>query len=85
MLLLGELGESLKAAGPANPTTGGARALKDVEREHILRTLEACDWRLKGQDNAAARLELHTNTLQSRMKKLGIRRPAPGRRRAGPA
>ena len=85
VLRLEEFGDSLHAAGPA-PTAGdGARALKDVEREHILRTLEACDWRVKGQGNAAAQLKLHPNTLQSRMKKLGIRRPAPGRRRAGSA
>jgi transcriptional regulator with GAF, ATPase, and Fis domain len=57
----------------------------DVEREHILRTLEAWDWRVKGQGNAAAQLKLHPNTLQSRMKKLEIRRPAPSRRRAGSA
>jgi transcriptional regulator with GAF, ATPase, and Fis domain len=56
-----------------------------VEREHILRTLEACDWRVKGHGNAAAQLKLHPNTLQSRMKKLGIRRPVPSRRRAGSA
>jgi len=68
------------------PTAGGgARALDDVEREHILHTLDACGWRVKGQGNAAAQLKLHPNTLQSRMKKLGIRRPAPGRCRAGSA
>ena len=80
VLRLDELGESLQAAVPAPTAGGGARALEDVEREHILRTLEACDWRVKGQGNAAAQLKLHPNTLQSRMKKLGIRRPAPGRR-----
>ena len=77
VLRLEELGESPKAAVPAPTARRGARALEDVEREHILRTLEACDWRVKGQGNAAAQLKLHPNTLQSRMKKLGIRRPAP--------
>jgi formate hydrogenlyase transcriptional activator len=85
VLRLDELGDTLQAAEPANTGGGGARALEDVEREHILRTLEACDWRVKGQGNAAAQLKLHPNTLQSRMKKLGIRRPAPGRRRADSA
>jgi transcriptional regulator with GAF, ATPase, and Fis domain len=51
--------------------------------EHILRTLESCDWRIRGVGNAAARLKLNPNTLHSRMKKLGIRRPAQGRHRAG--
>jgi formate hydrogenlyase transcriptional activator len=85
VLRLDELGESFQAAVPATTVGGSARALEDVEREHILRTLEACDWRVKGQGNAAAQLKLHPNTLQSRMKKLGIRRPAPGRRRADSA
>ncbi len=80
VLHLDELGESLHAAVPAPTVGGGARKLEDVEREHILRTLESCDWRLKGQGNAAAQLGLNASTLHSRMKKLGIRRPAPGRR-----
>jgi regulatory Fis family protein len=85
VLLLGGLGEILHAVVPVPTAGGGGRALADVEREHILRTLGACDWRIKGLGNAAAQLKLHPNTLQSRMKKLGIRRPAPGRRRAGSA
>jgi hypothetical protein len=51
--------------------------------EHILRTLESCDWRIRGVGNAAARLKLNPNTLHSRMKTLGIRYPAQGRHRAG--
>ncbi len=85
VLLLDDLGDRSQPAGPAATLEGGARALQDVEREHILRILEACDWRVKGQGNAAAQLKLHPNTLQSRMKKLGIRPPAPGRRRASSA
>ena len=75
VLRLDELGESLQAAGPANTDGGGVRRLEDVEREHILRTLESCDWRLKGKGNAAMQLGLNASTLYSRMKKLGIRRP----------
>ena len=80
VLLLDQLGGSLQAAVPAPTVGSGARTLDDVEREHILRTLESCNWRLKGQGNAAAQLGLNASTLHSRMKKLGIRRPAPGRR-----
>ena len=82
VLLVDELGERRHAAVPATTVPGGARTLEDVEREHILRTLESCDWRVKGKGNAAAQLGLNASTLHSRMKKLGIRRPAPGRRRA---
>ena len=83
VLVLDEFGERPRAAAPAATVRGGARALEDVEREHILRTLESCDWRVRGVGNAAAQLKLNPNTLYSRMKKLGIRRPAPGRHRAG--
>ena len=74
-LRLDALGESLQAAAPASTAEGGARRLEDVEREHILRTLESCGWRLKGKGNAAMQLGLNASTLHSRMKKLGIRRP----------
>jgi transcriptional regulator with GAF, ATPase, and Fis domain len=49
--------------------------LEDVERAHILTVLEECDWKVRGKDGAAERLGLKRTTLQSRMKRLGIRRP----------
>jgi PAS domain S-box-containing protein len=49
--------------------------LEDAERAHILAVLERCNWKIGGQDGAAERLGLKRSTLQSRMKKLGIRRP----------
>ena len=51
-------------------------ALEDVERKHILSVLEKSRWRLTGEGGAAARLGLKRTTLYSRMKKLGIKRPA---------
>jgi len=51
--------------------------LQDVERAHIMRVLEACGWKVRGEGGAAERLGLKRSTLQSRMKKLGIQRPAP--------
>ena len=50
--------------------------LKDSERTLILRTLEAADWVLGGPTGAAARLGLKRTTLITRLKKLGIERPA---------
>ncbi|MBW2201560.1 MAG: hypothetical protein JRF71_12130 [Deltaproteobacteria bacterium] len=44
-------------------------------RAHIVRVLEDCGWKVRGKDGAAERLGLKRTTLQSRMKKLGIRRP----------
>jgi formate hydrogenlyase transcriptional activator len=47
--------------------------LAEVERDHILRTLEASNWVISG---AAARLGMKRTSLTYRMKKLRIRRPA---------
>jgi transcriptional regulator with GAF, ATPase, and Fis domain len=49
--------------------------LKDVERAHIVKVLEECNWKIRGKDGAAEHLGLKRTTLQSRMKKLGIERP----------
>lgn len=59
----------------ARPTWGSSQRLVDLERSHILRVLEDCNWRIKGTGNAADRLGLAPSTLRFRMKKLGIERP----------
>ena len=51
-------------------------SLEDAERRHILGVLEKSGWRLTGPGGAAEILGLKRTTLQSKMKKLGIRRPA---------
>jgi len=48
-------------------------SLAEVERDHILRALEASNWVISG---AAARLRMKRTSLVYRMKKLRIRRPA---------
>ncbi len=80
-LLLEELGESAQVAGAAIADGSGLRTLEGVEREHILRALESCDWRVRGKDNAASRLGLNASTLYSRMKKLGIQKSTSTPRR----
>jgi formate hydrogenlyase transcriptional activator len=52
----------------------GGGTLEATEREAILRTLHETNWVLGGPHGAAARLGLKRTTLQSRMRKLGIRR-----------
>jgi formate hydrogenlyase transcriptional activator len=49
--------------------------LEEVERSHITRTLEICNWRIEGPQGAAKLLGLHPSTLRSRMRKLNINRP----------
>jgi formate hydrogenlyase transcriptional activator len=48
------------------------RTLAQVERDHIVATLQATNWVLGGWDGAAARLGLSRTTLISRMQRLGI-------------
>jgi formate hydrogenlyase transcriptional activator len=51
--------------------------LAAIERSHILRVLTASHWRISGIGGAAEALGLKRTTLQSLMKRLGIRRPRP--------
>ncbi len=48
-------------------------ALRENERNHILRALEFCEGQIGGKDGAAALLGIKRSTLNSKMKKLGIR------------
>jgi formate hydrogenlyase transcriptional activator len=52
-------------------------ALEDVERAHILHVLQQTGWRVQGKGGAAELLMLNRSTLESRMAKMGIRRPNP--------
>ena len=66
------------AAAEAEPAWNGAKRnmrsmLDDAERQQILAALEQSDWTVAGPNGAAARLDMKRSTLQSRMKKLGIR------------
>jgi formate hydrogenlyase transcriptional activator len=65
----------VRKSSPARAINNAAASLEDVERGHIVMTLEDCDWKVRGEGGAAERLGLKRSTLQSRMKKLGIRRP----------
>jgi formate hydrogenlyase transcriptional activator len=51
-----------------------ASSLEQVERRHILSVLQETDWVIEGEHGAAKLLDLHPNTLRSRMKKLGVKR-----------
>jgi transcriptional regulator with GAF, ATPase, and Fis domain len=60
----------------AGTSTRSAR-LCDVEREHIRSVLESSGWRIRGVGGAADRLGLRPTTLETRMAKLGLKRPRP--------
>lgn len=50
------------------------KTYSDMERDYIIQVLEHTDWRVSGEQGAATTLEMHPNTLRSRMSKLGIKR-----------
>jgi transcriptional regulator with GAF, ATPase, and Fis domain len=69
-------GEIADATQPT-PAHGVSSTLEDVERRHILEVLDQMKWVIEGRSGAAQVLNLHPNTLRSRMKKLGIQRTSP--------
>jgi transcriptional regulator with GAF, ATPase, and Fis domain len=68
-----EFGDWLPKPGPISGG-GRIRTLEEVEREHILEVLERVGWRVSGERGAATLLGLKRTTLESKMKRLGIRR-----------
>ena len=61
-----------------SPITG----LEEVERDHILRALEASGWVVGGRQGAAERLGMKRTSLVYRMRKLGISRAVYARKGA---
>lgn len=49
-------------------------SMAEIERGHIVATLERAGWRIEGANGAARALNLKPSTLRSRMKKFGIHR-----------
>ncbi len=57
------------------PAPADSLTLDEVNRNHILSVLEKTGWRVRGRNGAAQFLAVNPQTLDSRMKKLGIKRP----------
>jgi transcriptional regulator with GAF, ATPase, and Fis domain len=57
------------------PVQATACTLAARERDHILQVLARTGWRIRGPGGAAERLGIKPTTLESRMKRLGLRRP----------
>ncbi len=64
---------------PPAPATPPPVTLEEMQRRHILDALERTGGVIEGAGGAARLLDLHPNTLRSRMKKLGIRAPRRAR------
>ncbi len=79
------LDRALPDAAPAAPPAPGdgsaagrvltAAELGELERANIIRALESCGGKISGAGGAAEVLGLHPNTLASRMRSLGLKRP----------
>jgi formate hydrogenlyase transcriptional activator len=69
---IGEL-ETLKTQDEVCVPIGG---LAEVQRDHIVRVLDACNWVIGGRNGAAERLRMKRTTLVYRIQRLGITRPA---------
>lgn len=75
-------GPPVPVSSPASTTSSLAppqavgSSLKDAERRHIESVLSQVGWVIEGDRGAARILNLHPNTLRSRMKKLSIERPS---------
>jgi len=69
------IADRLRPATPA-PTSPAELSLDDAQRDHIRSALERTGWRVSGPNGAARILGIKPSTLETRMKKLGIERPA---------
>ncbi len=61
---------------PSHTRNSGPATLEQAEREHILKALQESNWTIGGLTGAATKLGMKRTTLQSKMQKLGIARPA---------
>jgi transcriptional regulator with GAF, ATPase, and Fis domain len=71
----GEVATTEGAANAGQPSASPLQSLDEIERLHILSVLDHTHGVVEGPSGAARILNLHPNTLRSRMKKLGLQRP----------
>jgi two-component system response regulator HydG len=69
-----EIPASKRTFNGINSNNNGFKTMIENERDHILKVLESCNWKISGKGGAAEILDINVNTLNSRIKKLGIER-----------
>ncbi len=74
-MILSRDGSLTVSLGESGGEVSAGATLAEVERRHIHAVLEQTGWRVRGDTGAARILDINPTTLESRMKKLGIRRP----------
>jgi DNA-binding NtrC family response regulator len=74
-----DVGDALSEPGPRRApepvVSAGRRTLVELERDHIVATLESMRWKVEGEGGTAEVLGINPGTLRTRMRKHGIRRP----------
>ncbi len=77
--VINSFGPKLRLADELQPPkkymSAPRKSLESVEREYILRVLDAAEWKVSGKNGAAEILGLNRSTLRARMLKLKIFRP----------
>jgi len=73
LILTEKLDDSLSEGWQAK---GERLSLMEMEKNYIIEVLEETYWKIEGKDGAAGILAMHPETLRSRMRKLGIKRPS---------
>jgi transcriptional regulator with GAF, ATPase, and Fis domain len=63
-------------APKAGPVFLTEAEMLERERENLRAVLETADWKIKGMNGAAELMGINPTTLLSRMKKMGLQRPA---------
>lgn len=76
-----EIPASRRADNSPLSSNSGFKTMKENERDHILAVLESCNWKISGKGGAAEVLDINVNTLNSRIKKLGIERDIAERKK----
>jgi transcriptional regulator with PAS, ATPase and Fis domain len=62
------------AISQTDTPNNGHGSLASMEKNHIQGVLEKTNWKVSGEGGAAEILDIHPNTLRSRMEKLAIKR-----------
>jgi transcriptional regulator with GAF, ATPase, and Fis domain len=75
-----EIPVSKREANVINSYKNGFKTMIENERDHILSVLESCNWKISGKGGAAEILDVNVNTLNSRIKKLGIEKEINARK-----
>jgi len=67
---------AVRVPKPVSSETPDTSNLESIERSHLLNVLKKTKWRIAGEGGAAEVLGLKRTTLQSLMKRLGVKRPS---------